>query len=336
MTITKDNIGKMSLDDFVDAVSGIYSKQDEKRSIWDIWFHATHHAASIGEEVRKQKPGDKLLEAVADFSMWLFTFVGKIKDDVGVPLGKPERPEESAIRISHEFSELIWNKYPNMCPVCFWRRISKGMDTSETGFNDPCDCLLHEVESRAQTQIKEHIKKLHKYIETADGNKPIFVDEWQKMFFNIYEANLRHFTLTDIAFHLLEEVGEVSNAMVRMYTYTADEFQSGEPSWRLIYLENEIADVTSWVFTLVNKLQLVEEIARGHYTYILGPSGSELFLTTPYTLSRIIWNRYGSNDLQSLYCPHTCKQPQCDCPIYLVRTPTRLVKLKNHAVDVLT
>ena len=277
MTITKDNIGKMSLDKFVDAVSGIYSKQDEKRSIWDIWFHATHHAASIGEEVRKQKSGDRLLEAVADFSMWLFTFVGKIKDGVGVPLGKPERAEESAIRIKWGFSELIWNKYSNMCPVCFWRRSEKGISTSDSGFNDPCDCLLHEVESRDQTQIKEHIRKLRKYAETADENKPTSVDEWQKMFRNIYQANLRHFTLTDIAFHLLEEVGEVSDAMVRMYTYATDEFQSGEPSWRQIYLENEIADVTSWVFTLVNKLQLVEESARGHSTYILGPSGGDYF-----------------------------------------------------------
>lgn len=336
MTITKANIGGVSLDEFVDAVSGIYSKQDEKRSIWDIWFHATHHAASIGEEVRKQQPGDKLLQEIADFSMWLFTFVGKIKDGIGVPLGKSERPEESTIRIKWRFSALIWNKYPNMCPVCFWRRIKKGMNTSDTGFDDPCDCLLHEVESRDQAQIKEHIKKLCKYAETADGNRPTSVDEWQKMFFNIYQSNLRHFTLPDIAFHLLEEIGEVSDAMVRMYTYATDEFRSGEPSWRLIYLENEIADVTSWVFTLVNKLQLVEEIARGHYTYILGTPGSEVFKTIPYALSRIIWNRYGSNDLQSLHCPHACKQPKCNCPIYLVQTPTRLEKLKDYTVDVLT
>ena len=335
MMITKGNIGNLSLDNFVEEVSGIYREKDKKRSIWDIWFHASHHAASIGEEIRKQKPGARLLEEIAEFSMWLFTFVGKIKDGIGVPLGKPERPEESAIRIKWGFSDLIWNKYPNMCPVCFWRRIKRGMNTSDSSFDDPCDCLLHEVESRAQTQIKEHIKKLHKYAETAGGNKPTSVDEWQKMFFYIYEANLRHFTLTDIAFHLLEEVGEVSDAMVRMYTYAIEEFQSGAPSWQQAYLENEIADVTSWVFTLVNKMRLVEEIVRGHYTYILGPSESEVFPTIPYTLSRILWNCYGSNDLQSLWCP-LCKQTKCECPIYLVRTPKELAKLKDYAVDVLT
>ncbi len=231
MIITKETIGKLSLDDFVDMVSGIYSRQDKKRPIWDIWFHTTHHAASIGEEVRKDKPEDKLLLEIADFCMWLFTFVGKIKGNIGVSLGnRPETPEESVIRLKYEFSDLIWNKYPKMCPVCFWRRISEGMDTSATGFNDPCDCLLYEVESRDDTQKKEHINKLRSYAKTHYSDKPTSVDEWQKMFFDIYQANLRHLTLADIAFHLLEELGEVSDAMVRMYTYLMDEFKSGEPS----------------------------------------------------------------------------------------------------------
>ena len=334
MAITRDTVGNISLDDFVDAVSGIYSKQDEKRSIWDIWFHATHHAASIGEEVRKQQPGDKLLKEVADFSMWLFTFVGKIYHDIGIPLGKPERPEESAIRIKYGFSDLIWNKYPYICPVCFWRRLSKGMDVSATSLNDPCDCLLYEVEFREEPQKKEHINKLRSYAKTHYENKPTSVDEWQKMFSVIYQANLRHLSLADIAFHLLEEVGEVSDAMVRMYTYSKDEFESGEPSWRQMYLENEIADVTSWIFALVNKLEWVETIAKGYERYI--SLGEEILRPIPYTLSGIIWKRYGSPSGQDLYCPHKCKQPICECPIYLVRTPKGLAKLKDYTVDILT
>lgn len=334
MKIIKDSIGTVSLDKFVEIVAGIYYKQDKKRSVWDIWLHATHHAASIGEEVRKEKPEDKLLQEIADFCMWLFTFVGKIKGNIGVPLGnRPERPEESVIRLKYEFSDLIWNKYPNMCPVCFWRRISNGKDVSDIGFNDPCDCFLHEVESRDEAQRKEHIKKLRKYAETSSLDKPTSVDEWQKMFCTVYQANLRHLTLADIAFHLLEEVGEVSDAMVRMYTYSIEEFESGEPSWRQMYLENEIADVTSWIFTLVNKLQWVETIAKAHERYILGEA---VLPAIPYTLSGIIWNRYGSAERQCLYCPHKCKQPICKCPIYLVRTPKGLAKLKNYAVDILT
>lgn len=67
MKITRDNVGNLPLDEFLTAVSGIYSEQDEKRSIYDVWLHATHHAASIGEEVRKFKPGEELFKEIADF-----------------------------------------------------------------------------------------------------------------------------------------------------------------------------------------------------------------------------------------------------------------------------
>ncbi|GAJ14211.1 unnamed protein product, partial [marine sediment metagenome] len=46
MKITREGVGKLPLDVFLTAVAGIYNKQDEKRSIYDIWLHATHHAAS--------------------------------------------------------------------------------------------------------------------------------------------------------------------------------------------------------------------------------------------------------------------------------------------------
>lgn len=57
MKITRGKVGHLPLDEFLTAVAGIYSKQDESRSVYDVWLHATHHAASIGEEVRKFKPG---------------------------------------------------------------------------------------------------------------------------------------------------------------------------------------------------------------------------------------------------------------------------------------
>ena len=73
MKITQDTVGTLTLDEFVARVVGIYQAKDEKRSIYDIWLHATHHASSIGEEVRKFKPGQKLFIEIADFAMWLFS-----------------------------------------------------------------------------------------------------------------------------------------------------------------------------------------------------------------------------------------------------------------------
>jgi len=323
MRITKDSIGGMVLDDFVTAVAGVYSLQDKKRSIWDVWLHTVHHAASIGEEARKYKPGEKLLVEIADFSMWLFTFVGKIHRPIGSTV-EGQGIEESTIGTNMSFSDLVWNKYPGICPVCFGRRINDGIKLTR-----PCDCFISPVETRDQSQPRPHIEKLREYAGQPDCHKPISVDQWQQMFQYIYEANLRHLSLTDIAFHLLEEVGEVSNAMVRMYTYNVQklqELQKGDPVWQQISLENEIADVCSWLFTLVNHLQSIVDIAREYQRFVFG---TIVLQETKITLSGIIWRRYGSDPQESLYCPHTCKKTICECPIVLVSDKESLALLKT-------
>lgn len=325
MRITKANIGNIPLDEFVTAVAGIYKTQDEKRLIWDVWLHAVNHAAAIGEEARKYKPGKKLLEDIADFSMWLFTFVGKIRGTFGSVAGR-QGIEESTIRIKVTLSDIVWNKYPRVCPVCFGRRINDG-EATDIQLIRPCDCLLYPVETRDPKQVKDYINKLRQYAKDHIDDKPKSVNEWQQLFQNIYEANLRHLSLTDIAFHLLEEVGEVSNAMLRMYTYDREEFAAGEPEWRQKGLENEIADVSSWLFTLVNHLESMPKIAREFQEFLWGET---VLRETPITLSSIIWKRYGSDSLDSLYCPHKCKKSVCKCPVWLVRDKKSLVKIRDN------
>lgn len=334
MSITRANIANVSLDEFVAAVAGIYKRQDKKRSIWDIWLHTVNHAAAIGEEARKYKPGEKLLQEIADFSMWLFTFVGKIEGTFGLVTGR-QGIGESTIRTKMTFSDIIWNKYPRVCPLCFGRRMDQGISVSDTKLMEPCECLIHPVETRDQEMTLEErerinrlrIESLQQYAAGHKNDKPSSVDGWQQMFQQIYEPNLRHLSLGDIAFHLLEEVGEVSNAMLRTYTYDKEKFQSGEPAWRQIALENEIADVSSWLFTLINYLELMPEIARAFQKFIFKDI---VFSDRKIMLSGIIWRRYGSDDLDSLYCPHICKKPVCKCPIWLVQNKKSLAKIVNN------
>jgi NTP pyrophosphatase (non-canonical NTP hydrolase) len=334
VNITKANIANVSLDEFVAAVAGIYKRQDKKRSIWDIWLHTVNHAAAIGEEARKYKPGEELLQEIADFSMWLFTFVGKSESTFGSVAGR-QRIEESTVRTQMTFSDIIWNKYPGVCPLCFGRRVDQGISASDTKLMEPCECLIHPIETRYQEMTPEErervdrlrTKRLRQYATEHISDKPSSVDGWQQMFRHIYEPNLRHLRLTDIAFHLLEEVGEVSNAMLRTYTYDKEKFQAGEPAWRQIALENEIADVSSWLFTLINHLELMPEIARAFQKFVFKDI---VIPDKKIMLSGIIWRRYGSDDLDSLYCPHICKKPVCKCPIWLVQDKKSLTKIVDN------
>lgn len=323
MSLNRDTVGKVDLDEFVKAVSGIYINKDKVRSVWDVWLHANHHAAAIGEEVRKAKPGEKLLIEIADFAMWLFTFAGKIRGtfDIFVDDGSfNNRFEENTIRTKKGFSDIIWDKYPGICPVCFWHRSENGVGLSSPEFNKVCDCLIKEIENRDQSKKREHVEKLRRYAAEHIGERPANVDLWQAMFQKIFEANLRHVSLVDIGFHLLEEVGEVSNSMVRMYTYKTGRggnFRKNEPKWRQVWLEEEIADVASWLFTLLNHLRFVPEIANAFQKYVF-QGAKPIQFDEDIKLSRIIWNRYGNEGIGEFMCPH-CKKQICRCPILLIQ-----------------
>jgi NTP pyrophosphatase (non-canonical NTP hydrolase) len=311
--------GNLDLDDFVKEIQNIYDNQDQKRSIWDVWLHANHHASAIGEEVRKNKPGGTLLVEIADFAMWLFTFLVKLQGTTGKAKAADHREEESLIRVTMGFSDLLWHKYPGMCPVCYWRRTDGGNRKKEKNkhFGDSCDCLLFDIESRDQSDKKPHTKALRAYAREIIKCKPVSVDDWQEMFARIYKANLRHIDLRDTAFHLLEEMGEVSDAIVRIYTYsTSVPPPPKELPWRQMWLEGEIADVSSWLLALVEKLDFIRETADEYDKWRY--KGERPFAArTKIQLSRIIWTRYGSDERKCFYCPH-CKETTCTCEVRLI------------------
>jgi NTP pyrophosphatase (non-canonical NTP hydrolase) len=325
-------IGQMQLDNFVDAIPRIYCEKDEKRSIWDVWMHANHHASAIGEEVRKGTSGRELFTEIADFAMWLFTAVNKFQGDIGVAKS-PDSEQESLIRIAHDYSDLLWNKYPGMCPVCYWRRVMGDRSREkDPGFEEPCDCLLHDVETRDQMQKRHHTKALRAFSWDQRRNKPQEIDRWQGMFARMFAANLRHLSLTSIAFHLLEEMGEVSDAMVRMYTYSEENFVQGEPSWRQVWLEDELADVSSWLFALVEKLDTIRQTANEYDRWRFGTGLQD----NRITLSQIIWKRYGSDDLEDFICPHPpAQQHTCRCPLILVPADRSVQDVRDKVMDIL-
>ena len=331
MEYTGAVIGKTQLDEFVSIVPGIYSAKDDKRSTWDVWYHTIHHAAAIGEEVRKGAAGSQLLIEIADFSLWLFTIIHKLNGTIGQKKSKRETVQERIIRIKNTCSDLLWNKYPRMCPVCYWRRTKgdRGPEGVE-GFLSPCDCLLYDVEGRNQSQKRLHVTTMRAFCDDNRSRKPKGVDEWQEMFSTIFKANLPHLTLVDIAFHLLEEIGEVSDAIIRMYTYKKEDFiKKDEPLWRQIWLEEEFADVFSWLFTLVEKLNLMRETADEYDRWRFGAT---FVARKPMHLSEIIWKRYGSDDLRRFYCPH-CTEPECQCPIVLVPPDRSIAELLQNVSE---
>jgi hypothetical protein len=106
---SRREIGQIPLDQYVDTVASIYSSNDGKRSMWDVWCHTLHHAAGIAEQIRRRGPHESLHKEIADFCLWLFTAILKLTGKFGQSEGR-ETDQESIIRIQSTCSNLIWHK----------------------------------------------------------------------------------------------------------------------------------------------------------------------------------------------------------------------------------
>ncbi len=294
--------GRMQLDDYARVVPRIYGTHDQNRSIWDVWCHTLHHGAAIVERIRKKAPPEKLLTEIADFALWLFTVVHKLSGRPGKSKTPAEGAAETLIRISGSCSDLVWHRYPGVCHICYARRGKSGRKAqTRAGILDPCDCLVHSPDRRDKKTKRTHSSDLYRFAESTRMRKPKTINDWQVMFAGVFSANIEHLSSVEIGLHLMEELGEASDAMVRMYSYTKNDFRAGEPNWRQLRLESQIADVFSWLYGLVVKLS----------------AQAEFNSVEPVTLSQVIWRRYGSDRLQSFRCP-ACDNSVCSCPLVFV------------------
>lgn len=122
MKYSRNTVGGMQLDEYVVKIAEIYSANDRNRSLWDVWCHALHHAAAIAERLRKKSPTARVFEEIADFSLWLFTAVNKLAGQLGHLKEQDQTPLETLIRIQGGCSDLLWHRYPKICPLCYVRR----------------------------------------------------------------------------------------------------------------------------------------------------------------------------------------------------------------------
>ncbi len=298
-------VGRMQLDDYVRVVPQIYGEHDRHRSIWDVWCHTLHHGANVAERIRKEAPADKLFTEIADLALWMFTTVQKLSGKPGKRKGASESQVETLVRIQNSCSDLVWHRYPGVCHLCYARRSV----SQRHGLDLPlCDCSGRKSDRRDRDAKRADVRALRIFSESVRRHKPRTIDDWQLMFASIFAQKIERLSQPEIGFHLLEELGEVSNAIVRMYSYTKGNFRPGEPNWRQARLEDQIADAFSWLFALVQKLNA-------------GPAKNNRDAPKVghrrITLSAIIWRRYGADHLNSFRCP-SCDKAVCSCPLVFV------------------
>ena len=330
-----NNAKEVTLDDYIDDIRIVWNRLDAERSVYDTWLHTVNHAASCGEAVRRGHYR-KLLDELADTVMWFLTFVGKLQHP----------PKERCIRIEEErlfytpasLTDLVWRKYPYICPVCFFRLYQTVEEDELLGRK--CDCLLHprEVETRNELlsldeeeklgekerqSRRDRVEALNSYAIWNKSSQVSQVGNLQNMFEQIYQPNIESSSLESIAFHLLEEIGEVSDTLIRIYTYKNSSLShSEEYPQRISNLESELADVVSWIFALCLKVkyrwEAYDELVTALFQRALAPRAPTI--SPGMNFWNILLRRYGCPDGKSLWCP-ICRNTICECKVVFATDP---------------
>lgn len=315
MKITKTTSGSIPLQQFASRVTKVYQAKDTMRSIWDVWCHTAHHAAAVSQVFRVDQCSTELITEIADFSVWLFTLAEKLKGVVGDRSSPHESEQETLIRVKQDCASILWSRYPGICPACYWRRTG-GVTQRERahGFLQPCDCENLDVESDTVDERAKRALKLRSYSSRHDSSRPKSIDQWQAELRRIYTIQLSRMSTDQVISRLLEKTGKVSDALVRMYSFSANRLILGVLTTRQINLEEQLADMFMWVFLLAAKLDLQRELGLV-IDRVLSFTPSRPRRTA--TLSAIVWSRYGSDRLKTFICPH-CRSVKCVCQLFIV------------------
>ena len=333
--ISLDTAANVTLDDWIHDIRIVWTRPDAKRSVYDALLHTVNHASKLGEQVRRGEFSNVLNE-VGDTVMWFLTFVGKLQQQVR---NRPKNSrEERLFHVPLQLTEIGWNKYPYVCHACFSRLYKEGRQNES--WKRKCDCLLTPrlVESRSDEEKSKTATALQEFAAQHIADRVSKLHEWEAMFDFIYEANYENLSLESIAFHLLEEVGEVSDALLRLYTYNLKKTPKPEAVYleRLRNLQGEIADVISWIFAVCLKIKRMYEIYDKLPKQVRREPFGRTFpeISRQISLPNVLWHRYGHPDNKSLYCP-TCGNRICNCKLQFARSSRKvdtLLAAKEEAI----
>lgn len=266
--LTEENFGSASLERYSDAIHKIWGNQITTRPVLATWLHVVEHASSACEGLRKRQ-WDSVLGELASVFVWWLAFIKKLN------LLANAEGSDLAYSIPFTPSEIIWTKFPDVCPVEFGLLVQKdkpiGSDALLKSWRSlkgqRCACLARkrEVEGRTKEEKKFAKRHLWEIARQTASARPSSLDEWEKLFRNLYEGSSYTLQIEEIGFHFMEEVGEVSEALVNIMesgvlatagTKPTEAEVVEERLVRMKGLVEELADVFSWSMMLVHAIKV--------------------------------------------------------------------------------
>jgi len=337
--LTRAQKDSASIDDYAEDIQKIWPT-DKTRPVLLQWLIVVAHASALAEEVRKSA-WDKVVHEVAEVFVWWLSFILRIRE-----CPQNESDPDAIFYLPCLPSDIVWSKFPNLCPVCFGYGLDRGRSgelAARTDFESIvieekemlvvydevgtiCSCLTRKrfVESRTpefKRFTKDQLGKLSE-IDSVKNARPASLQELEQKLKDIFEPPIYVLTAEEIAFHLLEEIGEVSEALANlmMQPATSEAEFLEDHKQRLRNLREELADVFSWLITMREKAHLILSRATNYTEYartkhkddkvwdIVSPVVKGILNDTS-NMADLIWLTYGKDNL--LAC-EKCGQRECN------------------------
>jgi NTP pyrophosphatase (non-canonical NTP hydrolase) len=341
--VTRSTRAESSIDDYFSDACWIWRRDKNERTVFDLWLHVVDHCTRLVEAVRKERPKE-VIDDLADTFMWFLSFIAQTHQS--------ENDLDAPFRFEALPSDLIWNKYPARCSACFDYFITQilGANTSEEAerfivekdatirqrivalAGDAteacvCECLSRivfaEERHNKYKAINRRLDALRLVYANATRDRKIAgIRDLEVMFERIFGNAYEVFPIQSIAFHLLEEVGEVTQSLKDCYTYDSsrEPFSEGLRGHRLLKFEEELADVFSWIYALLLKIRHVYYRDAQEYFKTLLPRNQPVTVNLDFIgvihLDDIIWAKYGTDregfPRNTMYCTG-CFTAPCSC-----------------------
>lgn len=332
------NRKKATIAQYANNITEIWPQDKEKIPVL-FWHYVVKHSSDVCENVRKNE-WELVVSSLANVIVWWLSFVYHITTKIDNP-----RPRVHYL-VPFVFinpNNIIWYKYPGFCQNCFGRKLylkdktlfSKNIDINilknktvkkiinELKRNPACTCLSekNKVENMSREDKKIFKKILLYYAVNNKEKKYDSMYENIEMLKKIYINNVDALTIDEIAFHLLEEVGEVSTAITDLYMMnTGNKNKSdllNEREEKILNFCEELADVFSWSTTLSLKINKYLS-STTKYIKTFNPEGSltdsfveilDKIVDNTKNLVDIIWLVHKSDDI--LVC-EKCGESPCN------------------------
>ena len=126
------------IDHYVNDVGIVWKEHDEPRSLIDIWMRVVKSASQLGELVRRRN-FPEAQDKIASVAIWMLTFIARGTGHL--------EGHNTLFRLSKPISEILWMKYPNCCPVCHGRRVTRANENWDGITSEECTCILTLAET---------------------------------------------------------------------------------------------------------------------------------------------------------------------------------------------